>query len=216
MKERYVEFDPVALLREAENHIDPSHGHATHLTKLAEGGFNRVFLLRMDDGFEAIVKIPYRITGPQHYATANEAATLHYLRSKGIPVPEVYGYSSSDSNPVGTEYIVMEKASGIGLESRWLSMSKRERHKLASSFVEIEKKLFDVPFGSIGSIYFKKDVPSELQAALYSTDTERSPESEALCIGPTADYTFWHGKRAGLNLNRGPCRFLVPWGYSLC
>ncbi|PKY05244.1 phosphotransferase enzyme family protein [Aspergillus campestris IBT 28561] len=158
----------------------------------------------MDDGFEAIVKIPYRITGPQHYATASEAATLHYLLSIGIPVPKVYGYSSSKSNPVGTEYIVMEKASGIGLESRWLSMSKRERHKLASSFVEIEKKLFDIPFGSIGSIYFKKDVPSGLQAALYSTDTERSLESETLCIGPTADYMFWHGKRAGLSLNRGP------------
>ncbi|RHZ55947.1 hypothetical protein CDV55_100222, partial [Aspergillus turcosus] len=177
LRERYIEFDPDVLLREAEKHIGPSHGHAQRLTKLAEGGFNRVFLLTFDDGFEAIVKVPYRIAGPKHYATANEAATLHYLHSKG---------------------------SRWGLETKWLSMNKRELHKLASSLVEIEKRFFDIPFGSIGSIYFKKDVPPELQAALYTASNENNPDSEMLCIGPTADYMFWYGKRAGLSLYRGP------------
>jgi hypothetical protein len=52
----------------------------------------------------------------------------------------------------------MEKARGVGLQSRWHTLSKCELHKLASTFVEIEKKFFNIPFGSIGSIYFKKDV----------------------------------------------------------
>lgn len=125
LRERYNKFNPVALVREAEKHI--GHDQAKCLTKLAEGGFNRVFLLRMEDGFEAIVKIPYHIPGPKHFATASEAATLHCLRCNGIPVPEVYGYSS-ESNPAGVEYIAMEKAPGVGLERRWSSMSKRERH----------------------------------------------------------------------------------------
>ncbi|GAQ07502.1 hypothetical protein ALT_4823 [Aspergillus lentulus] len=204
LRERYVEFDPNVLLREAEKHIGPSHGRVQRLTKLAEGIFNRVFLLAFDDGFEAIAKVPYRIAGPKHYATASEAATLHYLHSKGIPVPKLYGYSSSESNPVGVEYIVVEKAPGVGLETKWPSMDKRDLHKLASSFVEIEKRFFDIPFGSIGSIYFKKDVPPELQAALYSASAENNRDSEMFCIGPTADYMFWYGKRAGLNLYRGP------------
>lgn len=71
--------------------------------RFAEGGFNRVFLLTMDDGFEAILKIPYHIAGPKHFATASEAATLQYLHSKGIPVPKGYGYSTSESNPTGVE-----------------------------------------------------------------------------------------------------------------
>jgi hypothetical protein len=50
----------------------------------------------------------------------------------------------------------MEKAPGVGLGTKWPSMDKRDLHKLASSFVEIEKRFFDIPFGSIGSIYFKK------------------------------------------------------------
>ena len=47
-----------------ERHIGPNHGHATCITKPAEGGFNRVFLIKMDDGFKAIAKAPYHVTGP--------------------------------------------------------------------------------------------------------------------------------------------------------
>ncbi|KAI9042100.1 uncharacterized protein KD926_006224 [Aspergillus affinis] len=83
-------------------------------------------------------------------------------------------------------------------------MSKRERYQLASSFVDIEKRLFQLPFGSSGSLYFKRDVPPELQAALYSNSLESDGEDERLCIGPTADNMFWNGKRAGLDLYRGP------------
>ncbi|PWY91880.1 phosphotransferase enzyme family protein [Aspergillus sclerotioniger CBS 115572] len=158
----------------------------------------------MEDGFQVIAKTPYSIAGPKHYATASEAATLQYLHSRNIPVPMVYGYSSSNNNPVGIEYTLMEKASGVNLATMWLSMSKKQRHKLASSFVEIERQFFDIPFGSIGSIYYKRDIPTELQASLYDTNTDNDGHSEIFCIGPTADYMFWHGARATFDLDRGP------------
>lgn len=198
---------PLPFSRMPKKILGPDHGQVASMVKFAEGGFNRVFLLTMDDGFEAVLKIPYHIAGPKHFATASEAATLQYLHSKGVPVPKVYGYSPSESNSAGVEYLIMEKAQGVGLQTRWFDMTKRERHKLATSFVEIEKKFFDLPFGSIGSIYFKKDVPAELQGALYTNDAENTQDSETFCIGPTADYMFWYGKRAGLSLNRGPCKF---------
>ncbi|RAL11096.1 phosphotransferase enzyme family protein [Aspergillus homomorphus CBS 101889] len=156
----------------------------------------------MDDGFDVIVKIPYHITGPKHYATASKAATLTYLNTKDIPVPKVYRYSSSDNNPAGVEYIVLEKAAGVGLETKWLTMSKRERHTLALSAVEVEKKFFDIPFRAIRSIYFKQDVPSGLQTTLYKPDVKSDRDSEIFCIGPTADYRFWYGKRAELDLHK--------------
>ncbi|KAL4913316.1 phosphotransferase enzyme family protein [Aspergillus aurantiobrunneus] len=129
--------------------------------------------LTVSDGYEVVVKIPYRFNRPRYYTTASEAATLQYLHSQGIPVPKPYGYSSSQDNEAGVEYLIIEKAPGVGLQSRWLEMSKRQRHKLASSFVEIEKKLTDLPLGCIGSIYFKEDIPSELQSSLYSPDGKR-------------------------------------------
>ncbi|KAJ5594732.1 kinase-like protein [Penicillium hispanicum] len=210
LRERYVQFDPDGLRREVERHIGSSHGPVGEITKIGEGGFNRVLLLTMHDGFEAIVKIPYHIAGPRYFATASEAATLQFLYSQGIPVPRLYGYSPSNENPAGTEYIIMEKAAGVGLETIWLEMSKRERHKLASGFVEIEKKFFSLPFGSTGSIYFKDDIPPKLQAPLYH---EASTDSKMFCIGPTADYMFWRGKRASLDIFRGP--WADPCGYLM-
>ncbi|KAE8332170.1 kinase-like domain-containing protein [Aspergillus sergii] len=204
LRERYVEFDATGLLQEAEKILGSSLGRATSIVKFAEGGFNRLFLLTMDGGFEAVVKMPYRIAGPKHFAAASEAATLQYLHAKGIPVPKVYGYSCTETNPAGVEYLIMEKAQGVGLRTRWGSMSKREIHKLGTSFVEIEKNIFDLPFGSIGSIYFKKNIPAELQGTLCKDKNENMQDSEIFCFGPTADYMSWHGKRAGLNLYRGP------------
>lgn len=164
-----------------------------------------MFLLTMEDGFQAIAKIPYKIALPRHHATASEAATLELLRSKGIPVPKLYSYSAAVDNPAGVEYILMEKANGVPIETKWLSMTKRERHTLASSFVEIEKKFFDLPFKSIGSIYFKHDLPPNLQTPLYSEDHKQDGISDSFCIGPIADYMFSYGKRAGLDIYRGPC-----------
>ncbi|KAJ5146458.1 kinase-like protein [Penicillium bovifimosum] len=207
LRERFVEFNATALLQETEKILGPAHGQVASI-----GGFNRVFLLTMDDGFEAILKIPFHIAGPKQFATASEAATLQHLHSKGIPVPQVYGYSSCANNSAGVEYLLMEKAQGVGLQSRWRDLTKRQLHKLATSFVDIEKKFFNIPFGSIGSIYFKTDIPPELQGPLY---TEPSHDSETFCIGPTADYMFWYGKLADFNLHRGPWNDPIEYFQSI-
>lgn len=204
-QERHVEFNVEAFKKLAAQGIKPSHGKVTSITKFAEGGFSRVFLLTMEDGFQAIAKIPYKIALPKYHATASEAATLEVLRLKGVPVPKLYSYSASVDNPAGVEYIIMEKASGVSIETKWFSMTKRERHTLASSFVEIEKKFFDLPFNSVGSVYFKHDIPPELQLPLYSGDHNQDDISESFCIGPIADYMLSYGKRAGLDIYRGPC-----------
>jgi hypothetical protein len=106
----------------------------------------------------------------------------------------------------------MEKARGIGVDTKWLHMTKRERHMLASSFVEIEKQFFDIRFAAIGSIYFKSDIPSHLQAPLYADEQVEKGDAaaEEYCIGPTVDYMFWYGKPAGLDLYRGPCALPTP------
>lgn len=49
------------------------------MKKLAEGGFNRVFLLTMDDGIEVIAKIPYPLAVPKYFTTESEVATLGIL-----------------------------------------------------------------------------------------------------------------------------------------
>lgn len=124
--------------------------------KLSEGGFNRVFLAMLEDDFRVIVKIPSGLSVPKIYATASEVANLTYLRSKGIPTPKVYGWSSTADIAAGVEYIIMEHASGIGLDSKWLELTKKQQLTVVTEVVDIEKKIFSFPFSATGSIYFKK------------------------------------------------------------
>lgn len=183
------------------------HGKVIALKKVSEGGFNRVLLAVHEDQFQALVKIPYNISVPKIYATASEVATLEFLRLKGIPTPKIYGWSSTRDNPVGVEYIVMEPASGIGLDSKWFELTKKQQLTVTTEIVDMETKLFSIPFNATGSIYFKKDIPSHLQTDLYRPGTlDPDGHSKTFCLGPIADYMFWYGKRAEMQLDRGPCK----------
>jgi hypothetical protein len=206
LQERYVEFNIAALKEVVSRHT--GRGKVVDLVKLSEGGFNRVFLLTLEDGFKTIVKIPYNLLVPKKYATASEVATLAFLRRKGIPVPDVYGWSSTPDNAVRVEYIVMEFVSDTGLDAKWFDMTKEQQRDVALGIVEIEKKLFSIPFGAIGSLYFKKVIPLEVQANIYAPGTpDLDGDSDTFCIGPIADYMFWYGQRAQLEgVDHGPCR----------
>lgn len=118
----------------------------------------------MDDRFKAIAKIPSQIAVPKHFTTESEVATLDFLQSKGIPVPRVYTWSSKNDNAVGTEYIVMEKAPGHPLEDWWFSLTPKERVRLVTSYIELERKLFSLPMDAYGGLYYKENLLPHLQA----------------------------------------------------
>ena len=213
LKERHVEFNVKALQNAAEISVSNKHGKAVSIRKLAEGGFNRVFIIQMQDEFELIAKIPYHVPGPKYFATASEAATLTFLKSQDIPVPEVYGYSVTADNPVGAEYILMEKVAGVCLATKWEHLQDLDIRRLANSFVEIETKLFKIHFGATGSLYFKKDIAPNLQVPLHTG--EHTLEEDQFCIGPIADYMFWFGRRMELQANRGPWKSPVEYLQSI-
>jgi hypothetical protein len=54
-------------------------------------------------------------TTPKYFAVASEVATMTLLRSSGLPIPKVYGYSPVPDNAAETEYIFMEFVQGTGL-----------------------------------------------------------------------------------------------------
>ncbi|RMJ26453.1 hypothetical protein PHISP_02662 [Aspergillus sp. HF37] len=113
------------------------------------------------------------------------------------------------NNPIGVEYIVMELALGIGLDSKWFELTKQQQLTMATDVVDMESKLFAIPFSATGSIYFKDDLPPQMQTDLYLPGTaDPNGDSETLCIGPIADYMFYHGKRAGVQLDCGPCALI--------
>ncbi|KAK2813972.1 hypothetical protein FQN50_000376 [Emmonsiellopsis sp. PD_5] len=213
LAERYIQFNIEALKRIAAQSV--SRERVVHLRKLAEGGFNRVLSLTMEDGLEVIVKIPFSIAEPKRLATESEVATLDFLRSKGVPVPRVYAWSSQAKNEVGSEYIIMEKAVGNPLKDRWFGLTEKEQIRLVTSYAEIERTLFSLPFSSYGSLYYKDSLPQNLQADLYAAGVEdKDNDADRFCIGPVADYMFWRGNRAQFYFNRGPWRHPRDYLYS--
>jgi hypothetical protein len=136
---------------------------------------------------------------------------MEFLRLHGIPIPKVFDWSSSPSNKVGSEYIVMERVQGRELADTWYTMTFEERMAVIEKIVDVERVLFGVQFPASGSLFFK----DSLNAGVKSVDM---PENNSLkdigrfCIGPSTEYLWWYQGRNELAANRGPCKY--PYLYD--
>lgn len=73
---RYVKFDFDALCAKAVKTCAGATKVVRHEKK--EGGFNRVFVLCLDNGARVVARVPYRIAGPPRLTTNSEVATMAY------------------------------------------------------------------------------------------------------------------------------------------
>ncbi|THG98003.1 hypothetical protein EW026_g4119 [Hermanssonia centrifuga] len=202
--ERRLVFKVDELCRLAAEAVHRSPDDIIHLEKLAEGGFNRTFLITMRCGFRMVARIPYPVTIPKYFAVASEVATMDLLRSFGLPTPEVYGYSPTPDNAAGIEYIFMEFIQGISLSDIWFGLGEGEIISISHQLAEFESKMMSIAFPAGGSLYYTKD----LENAAGSTSWVSSPgitlEDKRFCVGPDTSLHLWYGKRSQLDLDRGP------------
>ncbi|KAF2500404.1 kinase-like protein [Lophium mytilinum] len=202
MKERYLKFNIPALKSVMASSIGQSASNVTSFIKLAEGGFNRVFEATLSDGHRVLARLPYPSTVPNHYGTASEVATMEFLRLHNIPVPRVYGWSSTADNAVGAEYIVMEKIDGDSLAEIWPTLDLKQQGQIIKQVVHLEKNLFSIQLPASGSIYFPDDLSSEEKAKAVALPGHGD---KAFCMGPMAHYSWWDDQRSSLALlDRGP------------
>ncbi|KAL8880661.1 MAG: hypothetical protein Q9192_007971 [Flavoplaca navasiana] len=202
LAERYLKFNVEALKAVAASSSGRSKEDVISISKLAEGGFNRTFTIAMQDGLELIARLPYPITVPKRYATASEVATIRFAQLHGCPVPKIYDYSTTSVNPVGAEYIIMEKVAGKPLRTCWHSLTDKEIAKIIGQLVYIEAALFAVNLPAAGSIYHRHDLDLET----FTVPIPGLSEDSDFCIGPSADASWWLGERTDLILDRGPCK----------
>lgn len=72
-----------------------------------------------------------------------------------VPVPDVFAWSSSKSNPVGAEFTVMEKAPGVQLFKVWDAMNDFAKMTLIDGLTKLEHHLASLQFPFYGSLYLK-------------------------------------------------------------
>ncbi|KAL5334688.1 kinase-like domain-containing protein [Aspergillus crustosus] len=182
-----------------------------------EGDFSKALLMKKEDGGELIAKIPCHIAGPAFLTTASEVGNLEYIRNHtSIPVPRVLSWSPHNSNTVGAEYIIMEKATGIPLFQQWGKMAEIEKLELIKSLTQLEAQLSAISFPAYGGLYLRADADR-----LKHQDLEGNlDEQHSFCIGPSPDRAFDIDAAGGLptgseSINNGPWNSLSDLGVSI-
>ena len=75
--QRYVRYDVNQLARLAAAAVGSKT--CVSIEKCPDGMHNKVLLLTMDDGTQAIAKVPNPNAGRPHFTTASEAATMDFV-----------------------------------------------------------------------------------------------------------------------------------------
>ncbi|CZT02790.1 uncharacterized protein RCO7_05938 [Rhynchosporium graminicola] len=142
------------------------------------------------------------------FSIASDVATMNLVRSYGVPVPKVLGYSATSQNAVGAEYMIMEKVNGRDLGDIWYDLSEKERLKVVVQVARLESVLFSIPLPACGSVYYKHDLESNAEAVTISAGEGDGEDASGiagqLCIGPDVAQKWWYDKRDQLPVPRGP------------
>lgn len=196
-----------------------------------EGGFSKVLLFSKEDGSEIVAKIPFPIAGPPKYTTASEVAVLQYRKTAKsirlllclrlmvslsavhrytqVPVPKILAWNSDPSNPVGAEYIIMQKAPGIQLFKRWDEMSDWDQLCVVKQLTKLEGEMAKIRFPANGSLYLCESMAGDDTHTALDRDVDPSGK---FCIGPSCE-RGWYAKgettSQSSRFNRGPCEYTL-------
>jgi len=146
-----------------------------------------------------VARIPYPATVPKYYAVASEVATMEFLRSSGLPVPQVYGYSPAPDNEAKTEYIFMEFMRGSKLSDIWPELVESDIVSILRQLAQLESQMMSISFPAGGSLYYAHDMEKVARRAVIPLKDKR------FCVGPDTRLPLWYGRRSQLDVDRGPC-----------
>ncbi|EER25340.1 hypothetical protein CPC735_019470 [Coccidioides posadasii C735 delta SOWgp] len=211
---RYVKFNLAALCAVAAT----AGGEESPINAVEkmEGGFSKALLMKKENGMEIIAKIPCRNSGPAVYTTESEVAVLKYVsQHTNVPVPEVYTWSSDPTNPVGVEYIIMERAAGIPVFKIWGEMSQPNKLELIKQLTKFERELSSIQLPAYGSLYLRAFCGNLPGCKLLDLDID---PSESYCVGRSGDrsymlddYKEWDDSKIDL----GPWTTLSAYGIAI-
>ncbi|KAI6894115.1 hypothetical protein KC318_g12156 [Hortaea werneckii] len=201
LQERYKQFNIPGLKSLAAKACGAQS--CISIVKLAEGGFNKVFRLTMDNGAVVMARIPTPIVGPISRVLASEIATMDFV-STG---PERSRYPRSECHSMGWREGLMEEAKGESLGAIWPDMELDEKLKVVEEIVAAQKKLQSVTFSKFGSMYHKSDAHGcstgiDINGSL--PQSTKTYAEDRFVTGPLAEKTFWEPEQTNPAIDRGP------------
>ncbi|KAL9027983.1 MAG: hypothetical protein Q9196_003584 [Gyalolechia fulgens] len=211
LQKRYIKFN-LQKLCDVVSSVTANQSSVCKIEKF-EGGFSKALLMTTEDGTEVVAKIPGPTAGRAIIGADTQYGTVKTYTT--IPVPKVLAWNADSSNPVGAEYIIMEKATGVQLFNVWHDVPVYYRIQLIKSLVQFEHQLASIKFPAYGSLYFRHSVPNTSERI--PLDSSIDP-TESFCIGPQCGPAWTDGStRSDIqsNLDAGPWSDLLPFGLGL-
>ncbi|KAF2463766.1 uncharacterized protein BDR25DRAFT_244807 [Lindgomyces ingoldianus] len=212
MSQRQVRFNVNELVRCAAEAIGAKS--CVRIEKYPDGMYNKSMLLTMDNGSHVVAKVPNPNAGIPHFTTASEVATMDFARNAlGTPVPRVLAWNSmAQENPVGAEYIIMEKVQGIELERVWPGMSIKDKLTVVKAIAGFQKAWTSVSFKKFGGLYYAKDLDKSTEhKPLYVDANGVDIVDEKFAVGPSTGRESIDNRRATIKFDRGPWNSLEEY-----
>ncbi|KAL3425182.1 hypothetical protein PVAG01_04463 [Phlyctema vagabunda] len=216
MSQRHVNFNVYELARLAAEAVGASQ--CVSIEKYPDGMYNKAMLLTMDNGTQVVAKIPNPNAGQPQFTTASEVATMDFVRNVlKTPVPKVFAWSSkAKENPVGAEYIIMEKVPGIELERVWPTMKTEDRLTVVQTIAKYQKSWTSVSFKKYGSLYYTTDIDTDSDnEALYTDADGTAVKNSTFSIGPSTGRELIDERRMTVEFDRGPWQTIEEYHVAI-
>ncbi|KZF23958.1 hypothetical protein L228DRAFT_208790 [Xylona heveae TC161] len=206
MAMRHTRFNMNELAKRAAEAAGDAHTQCVQVEKFSDGMFNKSFLFTMQDGTQVVGKAPNPNAGLAHYTTASEVATMDFVRNRlGTPAPKVLAWSSkAKENPVGAEYIIMEKIAGVQLEEIWPKLDIKDRLEVVKAISGYQKSWMSTSFAQYGSLYYSSDIFENSEGCSLIGENESETREPRFAVGPSTGREFLDDGRMELNFDRGP------------
>jgi hypothetical protein len=156
-----LEFDLSQLLNIAAAAMNSP---CTNLELLGFGLHNKAYLLTFTNGKVAVARLPYNTLRTQ-YRLKSEVGAMKYAAAK-LPekwkrlVPRIYAWDSDPQNPVGKQYMIMEKMNGMTLAKQDSNLSYENKEDIAVQLAQFASAMHELgsEFGNlIGGVYCDGD-----------------------------------------------------------
>ncbi|KAI1907927.1 hypothetical protein LOZ52_005611 [Ophidiomyces ophidiicola] len=172
-----------------------------------DGLYSKALILTMDDETQVVAKIPYPNVGVPYYTTASEVATMDFARNVlQTPAPQIYAWNASidpKKNPVGAEFIVMEKMAGVPLSDVWCDLKPDQKVKVCVQIIGFMKRWTNVHFPAIGSLYYAETISKSSKNSLYF-DGNDSVRNSRFAVGPSSNRDWSDEGRRDIQCDKGP------------